>query len=1036
MAATRRNSTRSAPASKTQKSRSAAKRTTRVRRGGAVMARPKVEDNKRTGLRTIRKRRVELVSEFLALGSLALAALLLLALLSYHPADMLAGQWGDEATIRNWIGPFGAWTSQLAVDVMGMTAFALPLLLVLGAVSLFASRSRRPRWSELLGFFAVLASLALLVHLTFPTVAFRGADVEGGGLVGDALASLLRGWVGTPGAWIAGLTVLAAAARLAFGVRLVDLLRGSAARSTAVAAGVAGTAGRGVSAAFAGVGRFASEFRASLADGFDDWRTERDLRREEQRWEREERLAEAQARVEELAEQERAQEDHWPAESVAVEAPRELAPSPIAELGRTLVPEDVVPARVELELTGEVAPAAGSSRSPSRVRSRATESPGPAASDAAPTPVDPALRQKALDRLNKLTGVLPAPAEGPGRDSSERVDSMMGATSRGVVHAELRVAGGGPAQLTPAATGSTRAPQPSVREPKSGASRDTAAEPSAPQPAGEPASERSPDSRPRIKHIAQREEGLERGDRVVSARRMLREKSQPFELPALSLLTAPPEGAVQVDEVELQEQATRLEATLLTYGVNGRVTDILPGPVVTMFEFEPAPGVKVSKIAGLGDDLAMALRALKVRIVAPIPGKGAVGIEIPSKHRETVYFREILASKAFAKLKHKPLPLALGKGVDASPVVANMSGFPHVLVAGTTGSGKSVCVNSIIMSLLYTRTPDEVRLILVDPKMLEFSIYDGIPHLLVPVVTSPKKAALALNWAVMEMTRRYKVLAAMGTRNIVNYNEKAEQLNLEWAAWDASCKAGKPTEKPDCGRALGEDTVVFRSQGEEPVGPPEKMPFIVIIIDELADLMMVARKEVEESIVRLAQMARACGIHMLLATQRPSVDVITGLIKANFPTRLSFRVSSKVDSRTVLDANGAESLLGMGDGLLLPPGQSDVIRVHGAFVDDDEVQRVVDHLKRQGEPNYIEHILQAPLEDGEEVEDEPMDSMYDQCVEVVAEAGKASTSLLQRRLKLGYNRAARIMDMMERQGVIGPQDGARPREVYARPFDG
>ncbi len=322
--------------------------------------------------------------------------------------------------------------------------------------------------------------------------------------------------------------------------------------------------------------------------------------------------------------------------------------------------------------------------------------------------------------------------------------------------------------------------------------------------------------------------------------------------------------------------------------------------------------------------------------------------------------------------------------------------------------------------------------------MLEFSIYDGIPHLLVPVVTSPKKAAMALRWAVEEMGRRYRILAAMNTRNIVNYNEKAEKLQAEWIAWDASCRAGRPMDRPDCGRTAGDDSIAFRSEGGDPVGPPDKMPYIVIVIDELSDLMMVARKEVEESIVRLAQMARAAGIHLLLATQRPSVDVITGLIKANFPTRLSFQVRSKIDSRTVLDGNGAENLLGMGDGLYLPAGASDPVRVHGAFVNDDEVKRVVDHLKTQGEPEYVDQVLAATDDDeeGDVAEGEgEEDSMYDQAVEVVAEAGKASTSLLQRRLKLGYNRAARIIDTMEKRGIVGPPDGARPREEFIKPYE-
>ena len=1008
-----RGGTKKAPASKARPARGAtrasraAKATTRVKRGGAVMARG-TGDRQRTGIHTLRVRRAALAAELGALAALATGTLLLLALLSHHPADRLVGQWGDGGGVRNWIGPFGAWVSELSVAALGMTAFALPLHLGLLAVSIFTRRGGRVRLGEGSGLLGVVSATALLVQLLVPSLGFRGGVLLGGGGLGEILLALVAGQLGRPGAWVVGLAVLAGSMRVAFGVRVLALLRRAFGQSRGLTAGAVGGVARGARGLAGGVASSLEALSRSVNDGVDDWRSEREARREEQRWEREERLEAREVEHESWAD-------------VEVAAP-----------GRRLVPEVVVPVEIEATdpaiLSGISPEEAPSPPAPSRRTSKvhAARPPEPQEAVALPVPVvqtlqelppDASRRADALAKLGALTGLVEAPAE---LDPAERVDSMFGATARGVVHAEIRV---------PGARGAVRPSQ------NIASGRLALKEPSAPRTPSTESASPSATSRPRIQRVAAQEEGVARIDRVVSARRMLA-ASKPFELPSLSLLTPPPARETQVDEEELQRQAVRLEETLATYGVQGRVTDILPGPVVTMFEFEPAPGIKVSKIAGLGDDLAMALRALKVRIVAPIPGKGAVGIEIPSPQRETVYFREVLASRLFGKVKDKPLPLALGKGVDGGPVVANMAKFPHILIAGTTGSGKSVCVNSIIMSLLYTRTPDDVRLILVDPKMLEFSIYDGIPHLLVPVVTSPKKAAVALNWAVMEMTRRYKVLAAMGTRGILNYNERTEQLRLEWEAYHAALRAGKEAEKPECGRALGEDTVVFRSRGDDPVGPPEKMPFIVIIIDELADLMMVARKEVEESIVRLAQMARACGIHMLLATQRPSVDVITGLIKANFPSRLSFRVSSKVDSRTVLDANGAESLLGMGDGLFLPPGTSDVVRVHGAFISDDEVQRVVDHLKTQGEPNYVEAVLTAPDEEGEGVDsDEPRDEMYDQCVAVVAEVGKASTSLLQRRLKLGYNRAARIMDVMERDGVIGPQDGARPREVFVKPYD-
>ncbi len=1033
---------RGATARGATKATRAAKATTRVKRGGAVMARAE-GDRQQTGIRTIRHRRAALVGELGALAVLGVGTLLLLALLSHHPADRLVGQWGDGGGVRNWAGPFGAWVSDAAVSALGMTAFALPLHLGLLAVSIFTRRGGRVRVGEALGLLGVVSAMALLVQLIVPSLAFRGGQLSGGGGLGRLLLDVLAARVGRPGAWVVGLTLLAGSMRVAFGVRVFALLRRVFGHGSTVAAGAAGGAARGVQGVAGGTASVLEGVVRSFSEGFEDWRAERAALREERRWEREERLAlveeerlaleEERLALEEdrLAreEDERRAERKRPARSSSAGVDDEAddaswSAAAVAAPGRTLVPEAVAP--VELEGTPEAMSAPSSSRQRPQIRVPRPERPvmssrRPAAlsepAAPAPLPEDPARRQDALAKLEALTGVVAAPVDGA------RVDTMHGATSRGVVHAEIRVPGARPAP--PSA-----APEPSAAEPPASAAPAPEASPAEAGAVGD-----GEPSRPRIQRVVPRTEDVAKIDRVVSARRMLA-ASKPFELPPLSLLTAPPETLTQVDEEELQSQAVRLEQTLATYGVQGRVTDILPGPVVTMFEFEPAPGIKVSKIANLGDDLAMALRAVKVRIVAPIPGKGAVGIEIPSAERETVYFREVMASRIFAKIKHKPLPLALGKGVDASPVVADMSKFPHILIAGTTGSGKSVCVNSIILSLLFTRTPDEVRLILVDPKMLEFSIYDGIPHLLVPVVTSPKKAAVALNWAVMEMQRRYQVLAAMGTRNITSYNERTEQLRLEWDAYEAAIRAGKPAEKPECGRALGEDTVVFRTRGDDPVGPPDKMPFIVIIIDELADLMMVARKEVEESIVRLAQMARACGIHMLLATQRPSVDVITGLIKANFPSRLSFRVSSKVDSRTVLDANGAESLLGMGDGLFLPPGASDVIRVHGAFISDEEVQRVVDHLKEQGEPNYVDAVLVAPDEEGGGFDpDEPKDEMYDQCVAVVAEEGKASTSLLQRRLKLGYNRAARIMDVMEADGVIGPQDGARPREVYVKPYD-
>ncbi|MCC6806545.1 MAG: DNA translocase FtsK [Deltaproteobacteria bacterium] len=486
-------------------------------------------------------------------------------------------------------------------------------------------------------------------------------------------------------------------------------------------------------------------------------------------------------------------------------------------------------------------------------------------------------------------------------------------------------------------------------------------------------------------------------------------KNTKYELPDVSLLNYDAPEKVAIDSDKLLQNAKKLERKLKDYGIDGAVVEIRPGPVVTMYEFLPAAGIKVSKIASLSDDLAMAMEAMRVRIVAPIPGKGVVGIEIPNERRETVFLKEIVSSEQF-KGEASKLMLAVGKDIEGKPYCMDLGKAPHMLVAGATGSGKSVSINTIVLSILYRATPDEVRLLMVDPKMLELSVYQGIPHLLLPVVTDPKKAALALRWAVEEMERRYALLSEAGVRNIAGYNKKVEKGAQETLPLPGM----EPTE---------------------PKPPAEKLPYIVIIIDELADLMMVASREVETSIARLAQMARAAGIHLILATQRPSVDVLTGVIKANFPARMSFQVASRHDSRTILDCIGAENLLGMGDMLLTPPGVGGLMRAHGAYVSEVEIQRVVEFLKTQGKPQYDENILKPrESEEGDGTgamggEDEYEDELYDQAVAFVAEQRYASVSMIQRRMRIGYNRAARLIERMEKEGIVGPGDGAKPREV-------
>lgn len=506
-----------------------------------------------------------------------------------------------------------------------------------------------------------------------------------------------------------------------------------------------------------------------------------------------------------------------------------------------------------------------------------------------------------------------------------------------------------------------------------------------------------------------------------------------FHTPPFTLLDVPHSTEKSLDREALTMNARLLEKKLKDYNIDGEVVEICPGPVITMYEFSPAPGIKISRIAGLTDDLTMALQALSIRIVAPIPGKGVVGIEVPNRDRDMVFLREIFNCEHFSHSKMK-LPLALGKDIAGLPVVTDLAKAPHLLVAGSTGSGKSVSINTMILSLLYTSTPKDVRMIMVDPKMLEFSMYEGIPHLLLPVVTEPKKASLALKWAVNEMERRYALLSDKGVRNIESYNKKLAGELLEQEEHGSVSDAEIIEELEEIVEDAGEasaDPIPFVVDDDVEI-EHSHLPYIVVVVDELADLMMVAGREVEEHIARLAQKARASGIHLILATQRPSVDVITGLIKANLPSRISFQVTSKVDSRTILDTNGAESLLGNGDMLYMPPGSSRLQRIHGAFVSDAEVQRVVDFLKKQGKPVYEKSILE--MKDSDEkgsCDDEEQDERWEDALRLVAETRQASISSVQRRLRIGYNRAARIVEMMESEGMIAPSDGtSKPREVY------
>jgi S-DNA-T family DNA segregation ATPase FtsK/SpoIIIE len=507
------------------------------------------------------------------------------------------------------------------------------------------------------------------------------------------------------------------------------------------------------------------------------------------------------------------------------------------------------------------------------------------------------------------------------------------------------------------------------------------------------------------------------------SQRVQRERQVPLfnidsntELPPLALLDEPEVNVHQMSKEALEHVSRQVELKLADFGVEVEVVAVQPGPVITRYELQPAAGVKVSQITNLAKDLARSLSAISVRVVEVIPGKTTIGIEIPNEEREVVRLIDNLKSKQYEEAK-SPLTLALGKDISGVPMVADLARMPHLLVAGTTGAGKSVALNAMILSLLYNAQPKDVRLILIDPKMLELSVYDDIPHLLAPVVTDMKEAANALRWCVAEMDRRYRLMAATKVRNIAGFNKRVEEAKAK----------GKPLLDP-----------LHPADSEEPAPELNPLPFIVVVVDELADMMMVVGKKVEELIARLAQKARASGIHLILATQRPSVDVLTGLIKSNIPTRIAFQVSSRVDSRTILDQMGAEQLLGHGDMLYLPPGTAVPIRVHGAFVDDQEVHNVVDYLKAKGKPQYEDSVLEGPTEaepgsPEAMAEDTESDPLYDQAVRIVTETRKASISGVQRRLKIGYNRAARMVEAMEASGIVGPLESNGSREVIAPP---
>jgi DNA segregation ATPase FtsK/SpoIIIE, S-DNA-T family len=834
---------------------------------------------------------------------LALASLLfLLALATWHATDPSLNTSIDSAPVivHNWVGPFGAYTSDLLLQSLGFTAFFLPLWTAVVAWGWMRSRYAGAAWLRGTG--------ALLSFLFLPTVFallpwhwhwLHMLPVEG--VIGSLIAGLLVSWLNIQGAWIVSAVLAAAGLYFALSISFRSIFQALEDRWIGF---------------------------QSWHDRWRNWRESRAEDREEAAWAREE------------------QNHPGPSQRLFTGSP------------------DTGEAEAEMRRPGKFAAFFGR-------RAKVVET----------NPVDdiPAFRRVAD---TPAAGEAPIPVA-----DTVRRPSIWERTAE---TAPQRVQAAAPI----AAASAPMRPIPVETRPETVSARaDIPARAEVPPARPEPVRSQPPASEIAIH---------ERADVDIKHVTVAPKNVSGFKLPPSTLLT-PGGGPSAVREDALREEAKVLVEKCGEFDVRGQVVQINPGPMVTTYEFKPEAGVKYSRVTGLADDLCLAMRAESI-LIERMAGKSTVGIQVPNHERETIQLRDVLESETFAKAKSR-LTLAMGKDINGRIVTADLASMPHVLIAGSTGSGKSVAINAMIMSLLFRTTPQQVRLILVDPKRVELGMYEGIPHLFTPIITEPKLAANALRNAVREMERRLKLLASRSVRNIDQYNK------------------------------LFEGTMASLFDDGE---PEEPLPYIVIIIDELADLMMLDRANVEESITRLAQMARAVGIHLILATQRPSVDVITGLIKANVPTRISFRLATKVDSRTILDTNGAEALLGRGDMLFLPPGTSRLMRLHAPFVSEKETAAVVRFWKDQGQAEYVEGFLESPKDERAAMEgagagEDENDPMFDDAVRLVFEFGKASTSLLQRRLRVGYGRAAHLIDLMERDGLVGPADGSRPRELLKAP---
>ncbi|HEV2802624.1 MAG TPA: DNA translocase FtsK [Pyrinomonadaceae bacterium] len=880
-------------------------------------------------------------NEIIAIALFALGLMLTLCLVFFNPNDPSLNSAGQDET-RNLVGPVGAYVSDLMLQTVGLASYLLPLLLFLAAWRRFRTRRIHAPLSRIAGLFILLISAAGILALVRVPLLFDGS-VRAGGFVGTFVASSLSSALNSVGA----LVLLVALA--ATGLLLATNFSFAHAYERAVEA----------------FGH-PSAFFASLSARFQAWRAERQelaARRAEQR-----RATQA-ARQEALVEEKRLGEKKTGAERVAEfmrETETPAASETINTTGATIINSKINSKPDGISTTN-------ATTQPTSANVAIQRSANVAAEAATPTP-QPTVQDDPDAAFDEFAGDY---------DDAGFSTAAPGAQSNG---------GASTRKATAKArdTGKNLSPDTFDAEEDEAVAemvgnlevvRTDYTEDATPPPVKQSEDKATREARRAEKYA---------------------EAMSGYQMPSLDYLNSPPPRHEQADE-ELRNLATRVAEKCKEFNVTGKIEYICPGPVVTTYEFKPDPGVKYSRVTGLVDDLCLALKAESIRIDR-VPGKAHVGIEVPNHQRDNIMLREVVESRHFKDSSSK-LTLALGKTIDGLNYVADLARMPHLLIAGATGTGKSVCLNSLVVSILYKARPDEVKFIMIDPKRLELGLYADIPHLATPIITDPKRAANALKWAVGQMEARYKELAKWGVRNIDGFNMEVMRRNMV------------------------ED---FDDEGQ----PWKTLPYIVIIVDELADLMMTAGHDVEEAITRLAQMARAVGIHLVLATQRPSVDVITGLIKANFPSRIAFRVSSKVDSRTIIDANGAEQLLGRGDMLFLPPGTSRLVRVHGAFLDESEVGRIVAHIKAQGEPLYDETITQSEEESGgADGAGGERDELFEQALRICVEMKRASTSVLQRRLRIGYGRAAAILDAMEREGYIGQADGARPRPITGRAYE-